>query len=429
MTTELNMPSLALPEITLLLLIVTLAIPTIMPGIDRWSKRCFIAFFSSLILNGIIFTIDMLTYTHPKALVLINIIPLLEYLTFPVPTLIFTVNMLHCYQKNWKRDLQFYLVSAMCFIYYTLHIIAYFTDYFYFSLPDGRFFMKPSHPFLFAPYIAILIIDFVFLILRHKMLSKKYFFAFLFYLIPVLIATTIHALAFSATILNIAAVISSIAMYLLVLTDQVEQYTKQQIAIANQNAKILVLQMRPHFIYNTMTSIYYLCEQNPKKAQEVTLSFTTYLRKNFNAVVINDTIPFSKELEHVNAYLSVEIAQYEDSLFVEYDIPNTDFRLPPLTLQPLVENAIKHGMDPDSESLHILIKTRKTEAGNIILVKNDGPGFDPKDVFSKNNALSNIKRRLEMMCNGSIRISSNEADGTSVEVVIPVNSRTMQNDS
>ncbi len=325
MTTELDMPSIALPEITLILLLITLSIPINMPGIDRLSKKRFIAFFSSLALNGIIFTIDILTYT--KVLVFVYIIPLLEYLLFPVPTLIFTVIMFHYYKEDLKKSLYFYQILFMSVLYCTLQAIAFFTDFFYYSSPDGRFYMKPYHPLLFAPYIAILIIDSVFVISRRKRLSKKYFCAFLFYLIPVFLATTIHALIFSATLLNIAAVIGSIAMYLLILTDQVEEYTKQQIAIANQNAKIMVLQMRPHFIYNTMTSIYYLCEQNPKKAQEVTLNFTSYLRKNFNAVAINDTIPFTKELEHVSAYLSVEIAQYEDSLFVEYDIPNTDFRL------------------------------------------------------------------------------------------------------
>ena len=68
----------------------------------------------------------------------------------------------------------------------------------------------------------------------------------------------------------------------------------------------MVLQMRPHFIFNTMMSIYSLCNQDPQKARQVTMDFTNYLRKNFNAVASDSTIPFSAELEHTRAYLAVE---------------------------------------------------------------------------------------------------------------------------
>ncbi len=206
---------------------------------------------------------------------------------------------------------------------------------------------------------------------------------------------------------------------MLIITDQIEQSKHQQIAIANQDVNILILQMRPHFIYNTMTSIYYLCEQDPKKAQQIILDFTTYLRKNFNAIASQDTIPFTEELEHVRAYLAVELAQFEESLFIEYDIEYTDFSLPALTLEPLVENSIKHGMDPDSEPLCILIRTSKTNSGSVIMVKDNGPGFDPQNVLNSPNALTNIKKRLELMCKGDITISSQKGEGTVIKIFIP----------
>ena len=85
--------------------------------------------------------------------------------------------------------------------------------------------------------------------------------------------------------------------------------------------------MRPHFIYNTMTGIYCLCDQDPKLAQRVVMDFTAYLRKNFTAIASPEPIPFTSELEHARAYLAVEQAQYEDSLFVEYDTPHIWFRV------------------------------------------------------------------------------------------------------
>ena len=108
--------------------------------------------------------------------------------------------------------------------------------------------------------------------------------------------------------------ISTLAMFAIILYDQIEQYVGQQREIAHQRASIMVLQMRPHFIYNAMMSIYYLCAKDSKKAQQVTLDFTTCLRKNFTAIAGEDTISFSDELEHTRAYLAVGQLQFEDSL-------------------------------------------------------------------------------------------------------------------
>ena len=177
--------------------------------------------------------------------------------------------------------------------------------------------------------------------------------------------------------------------------------------------------MRPHFIYNTMMSIYYLCRQNPDLAQQVTLDFTTYLRKNFTAIASDRLIPFSEELEHTRAYLAVEQAQFDGRLFVDYDTPHMDFSVPPLTLQPIVENAVKHGMDPDAEPLHIWIRTGRTASGSEITVENSGAPFEPADDGEPHIALGNIRQRLEMMCRGQMTITPREGGGTVVKVTIP----------
>ena len=212
----------------------------------------------------------------------------------------------------------------------------------------------------------------------------------------------------------------SLTMLILIVLENAHEYLKQQKEIANQNTHILVLQMRPHFIYNTMTSIYYLCEQDPLKAKEVTYNFTTYLRKNFAAIASEETISFTDELEHTRAYCEVEKAQFEDSLFIEFDTPHTMFRLPPLTLQPIVENAVKHGMVSSNNPIHILVKTRKTDVASEIIVEDDGPGYQPKDDNEPHIALNNIRKRLEIMCRGTLEISSGEKGGTLVRVTIPL---------
>ena len=106
-------------------------------------------------------------------------------------------------------------------------------------------------------------------------------------------------------------------------------------------------------------------------------------------------------------------------LLVEYDTPFTQFRLPPLTLQPIAENAVKHGMNPYSGPLRIFIRTRHTDFGTEVIVEDTGPGFDPSDESKPHMALKNIQQRLEMMCRGSMTIWPRDGGGTVVKLTIP----------
>ena len=104
---------------------------------------------------------------------------------------------------------------------------------------------------------------------------------------------------------------------------------------------------------------------------------------------------------------------------MDYDVPFTRFRVPPLTLQPIAENAVKHGMDPFAGALHILIRTRHTDAGAVITVEDDGSGFDPADKSKPRTTLENIRLRLETMCGGMMEIAPREGGGTVVTLTIP----------
>ena len=172
--------------------------------------------------------------------------------------------------------------------------------------------------------------------------------------------------------------------------------------------------------YYTLMTIHSLCRTDSQKARQVTMDFADYLRKNFNAVASDSTIPFSTELEHTRAYMAVEQAQLDDMLVVDWDTPFTCFRIPPLTLQPIVENAIKHGRDPNADPLRISIRTRHTDSGTEIIVEDNGTGFDPSDEIRPRITLKNIQQRLEMMCGGSLELTSREARGTRVTIRIPL---------
>ncbi len=114
-------------------------------------------------------------------------------------------------------------------------------------------------------------------------------------------------------------------------------------------------------------------------------------------------------------------ARYEDLLNVEFDTPHTGFLLPPLTLQPIVENAVKYGVDPELDPLTVSIRTEAAQHGSVITVEDDGPGFSPAEDSQVHVGLENVRRRLDMMCGGTLRITPREGGGTVVTMFLPDN--------
>jgi len=404
-----------------LLVLLGLVASSIFPTLNKRSKVFFISSFSLMIISIIAYVIDVLIYTNPTLAWVERIIAFIETLLPSLLMPILTVYVLHCCNKNIRKNPIFYINIALCLALFVLLIIAQLTDAIYYFTDENEFIRGDFYWVLIAPMLALIAINLGQIIYRRKELGKKYFIAFLIYLLPVLIIMTLQTFISVFIYIVIAVSISALSMFGIIMTDQIEQYLRQQKEIADQKASIAVLQMRPHFIYNTMTSIYYLCEQDPKKAQQVTLDFTTYLRKNFNAITGKEPIPFVEELEHTRAYLAVVQAQYEDNLLVEFDTPHTQFRVPPLTLQPLVENSVKYGLNIDStEPLRVSVRTEKVDNGSVIIVSDTGHGIANKDNGEPHIALNNIRERLSAI-NGTLTISPNENGGTIVSIYIPDN--------
>ena len=403
----------------LMLVLLGLVFAAILPGIDRWNKRFFIVMFSILMLSLFAFYADMIVYKNPNLALAEKVIAYFEFLLISFQMPLFTVFLLHICGEDRRGNVLFYTVLGLWTVYFVLLNVAPFTTFIYYVTQDNQYIRNPWFPLLLAPLILIMCINLAGVFRRRKKMSGKYYAASLIYLLPMMAAIIIQIFLYAYIIFDIAFVISALSMFGIIVTDQIELFMKQQQEIAHQESRVMVLQMRPHFIYNSMMSIYYLCELDPKKAQQVTKDFTIYLRRNFTAIASEDTIPFSDELEHTRAYLAVEQAQFEDSLFVDYDTPHIRFRVPALTLQPIVENAVKHGMGTESEPLHIFIRTRETDSGSEIIVEDNGPGFDPSDDSNPHIALTNIQQRLGHMCNGNMTIRPRDGGGTVVKVTIP----------
>ena len=465
----------------LLLSVIGLWFTAVIPGLDRWSRRFFRRYFIVFLLceiTGILET--AFQYLNVPGAVFIVLLGL-ETILLALPLPMVTVYLLRCCGENARSSKLLRVVLGLLAVFVILLISVLFIDGFVTITPENQYYRGFLYPLLLSPMLAMLLLNFAGTLRRRALLSRKVFLSFIIAQVPMMAALIAQMFVDVFSFLAISYILSALAMYSFILSDQIEkdlnhqreivrqeqeiaqqqreiaqqqrEIARQQREIAHERLSVMVLQMRPHFIYNTMMSIYSLCNLDPQKARQVTMDFTNYLRRNFKAVASDSAIPFTTELEHTRAYLAVEQAQLDDMLIVEYDTPFTRFRLPPLTLQPIVENAVKHGMDPYAGPLRVLIQTRHTDDGGggpsvtEIIVEDNGRGFDPDklallsaklspaqpgmalaeskirtappDESKSHTTLTNIQQRLQMMCGGEMTITPREGGGTVVKVMIP----------
>lgn len=202
---------------------------------------------------------------------------------------------------------------------------------------------------------------------------------------------------------------------------------KQEKEIALWKTQIMLSQMQPHFLYNVFTTISGMCElENATEARDVVNHFADYFRTNLDSLGKDKTIPFYKELEHIKTYLWLEKIRFEDELNICYEIGPTDFEVPSLTVQPMVENAVKHGIRPKDDVGTVTIKTVETAQDYEIIVEDDGVGFEVNEQKQDNRAhigIENVSKRVELICNGYCEIKSEKGKGTIVTIHIPKGER------
>ena len=182
----------------------------------------------------------------------------------------------------------------------------------------------------------------------------------------------------------------------------------------------MMSQIRPHFIYNTLGSIEQLCNIDPPKAGELVHNFAKYLRGNFGELDNPKPILMSQEMEHVRHYISIESVRFPDMTF-SFEMNSDDFHIPALTIQPIVENAIKHGLMKLPKGGTIRVVSYETDTHYCIMVEDDGVGFDTDVLLDerKHVGIRNIRGRLKAMVNGTLEIESTEGFGTTVLIKIP----------
>ena len=203
-----------------------------------------------------------------------------------------------------------------------------------------------------------------------------------------------------------------------------ERALKLEQELNDSRIAIMMSQIRTHFIFNVMNSISGLCSIDPMKADEALIQFSRYLRRNTSIMEEDRPISFAKELQHLEDYVSLEKLRFGDRISFETEIEASDFLLPPLTIQPLVENAIKHGFIEVGKSGKVVLKTRETNEEIQVIIEDNGVGFEAGELEKETSVgVRNVCYRLERMVNGRMEMNSTPGEGTNVIIHLPKGKR------
>ena len=204
------------------------------------------------------------------------------------------------------------------------------------------------------------------------------------------------------------------------LIDRTEQLAQARQEATESRIAAMSSQIQPHFLFNTLDTIYGLCDEDPELAKEAIVSFSRYLRTNLDTLRQPAPVPIETELQHVKTYLDLERLSDDGRFGYEIETSATGFSVPPLSVQTIVENAVRHGLR-GHERGHVRVAAIELPEEYQIIVEDDGVGFTPADIADDRPhvGIQNTRGRLEAMCGGSLDIESTPGEGTTVTLHIP----------
>lgn len=318
------------------------------------------------------------------------------------------------------RDLVFWLGMI-----YTICVILTPANGMFYRIVQGNIYSRGKWFWLSQtiPFV-IYIMDILMVYLYRKFMSKKELFLFLSYVFLPGIAEVIQIRFYGIALLN-TGITASLLLIFINLQSERELMMKQQKAeLAEARIDIMISQINPHFLYNALTTIRYLCGKDPVQAKRTVTDFSLFLRSNMDSLTNKMPISFEKELGHTESYLNLEKQRFGKRLSVEYNIKVRNFTIPPLTLQPIVENAVRHGIMRKEEGGTVTIGTEETKDAYLISVSDNGEGFTYESETEGSGGhigISNVKYRLCTMCGGKLNVESSLGMGTMVLMEIPKN--------
>ena len=211
---------------------------------------------------------------------------------------------------------------------------------------------------------------------------------------------------------------------LLNVYDHVEQQARMARELSESRFRLMMNQLKPHFIRNSLATIRVITRHDPQKAYDLLYDFTQYLSYNIDYMQGGELTTFAEELKHIREYTNIEQEHMRHRLRMVYEIGPTDFEIPPLSVEPFVENAVKHGVWPRREGGTVRVSSEEKESAFVISIRDDGVGFDPKNppppvLRSHGIGMKYAIERLKTMVNGEVKIESEPGKGTTVTITIP----------
>ena len=327
------------------------------------------------------------------------------------------------------------IVIAIALVDITLIIVSQFTHYIYYIDPTTNLYERGAGFALVSSFAMLeLVICLIYIIGNRNNIEKGRFLALMSFFGLGLIAGIAQIFVYGYSLTDIAVIVCCILMLIQLLDDNFKTIFSQEIRIYKQDnemerlrTKIALSQIRPQFIYNTLGTIEKLCDTDTVKAKEICRNLSDYMMQNLESIGTETLIPFEKELDHTKVFLKLEKMRFEGRFDLNIETETMDFEMPALTLQPLVENALTHGIYelPEGEKGRVDITTSVGDGYIKVEVKDNGVGFDSQKISreerhaSETAGIKNVRERLKVMEDAELHIRSKEGEGTTADIIIP----------
>lgn len=328
------------------------------------------------------------------------------------------------YLKLPVKIRRWYLISVclVCGLHIFLAVLSPFTGAFFLVTETGYQRGPLFEISQVAPVYCYLLFTTMIVAYRKKLTRREVIFFLLYILVPLGAGVAQTFLRGIATV-NVGV---SLALLFVLVNIQFEyeiRLKKQENELSQMSVDIMFSQIQPHFLYNALATISHLCKRDPEDAQKAIQEFSAFLRDNMDSLKNRAPVPFQQELSHVMNYLHLEQRRFQTRLQVTYDIKASNFFVPPLTLQPLVENSVRHGILKKEEGGTIGIHSWETDEAFFVTVEDDGIGFEKAGQFPDLGShahigIENVRSRLAAQVDGTLDIKSSD-QGTTVTLMIP----------
>ena len=326
-------------------------------------------------------------------------------------------------EENWLKSFPI----AVNIVFNLLWISSFFTHLFFVMEKDGSYYYTRYHIFSQFGILLILLPDLLVLIKHRKKMGAKNCLLWIF--LPTLaVVVRLFDLKYKLPFVYPVIALCIVGIFTIVNVEMDRSVEKQLLSIRSDMSKVMISQIQPHFLYNVLNSISILCHKNPERAAEVTDEFAGYMRWNINSVFSSEPVSINEEIKHTKKYLELEKERFGDILNVLWNIKDDSFYIPPLVLQPLVENAVRHGVCQREDGGTVWIDIYSDETNHYIVITDNGVGFDTSKQNESEDklhvGLAYAREQIVGICGGEMDIESTPGRGTRVRISLPRESNT-----